>query len=189
MDTRISFEELTELIVCSGYEERLTRDEANWDSLRDLYSNNKVTPLTTGGRILTPEEVDNNLAAALGRRANYNRVTSKSNDMCETDELFTIFDVDKSSLKSTVWRNRQMAKRNQLIKEVREICSHYNQDYSFDSGVCFRLKHCMTPFALVYWLKKRNYCGCFSIVNTISMNYIACDDHNILIMDIDAESG
>ena len=189
MVTHIAFDELTELIVCSGYEERLTRNVANWDSLYDINMDYGATPLITGGRIITPEEVDDNLATALGRRANYKRVTSDSNDMCDMDELFTRFDADDTILKSTVWRDRQMARRIKLINEVREICHQNKQKSAFELGVCFCLNKCMRPFELVNWLKNIEYCGCFSLGNTTSISHIVSNGHNILVMYIDAESG
>ena len=90
---------LTELIVCSGYENRIVKNGEtfcsyvliDWEPPGFTWSpfNAAMTPLCAGGRVISPEELDSGLACAMGIDENGLPEERKETDESDLDSRDT----------------------------------------------------------------------------------------------------
>jgi len=196
---------LTELIIHTGYEDRLPDNGEDGEWFHHPY----MTPLTVGGRVVMPEEVDFDLQEVLDEKAHnacddveevqdvgfatvgkYD-VTFKdpptTGNPAPLSTLFKHYKPDNGD--PLTYRNEVATTRKKLAQEVNEICDATGYSYEFNSGLCLRLHRCETPMEINRWIYQQSYCGCFSPTGIFKIAYIERNNHKILITYFDAESG
>lgn len=208
---KLEMENLTELIICTGYEERLIEGEVGLGNEINWFTHDPecgyaedMTPILAGGRLITPEEIDPQLAEVMGideYGCTYDDVDDKSGGWCKRSatamtqaspvpytELIFLYDPEED--KDPVGRrDSHLAARIKLSKEVKELCESSGQSYAIEKGLCLHLEKCFGPLQIANWLKEQFYCACFSPLGIYDMSYIQNESHRILIVNYDAESG
>jgi len=219
---RLDMKDLTEFIICSGYERRLIQGAStlgsnyiNWDDEWWGDFGESMVPLSAGGRLISPEELDPTLAQKMhcgpdedednednededddddddedeyeaGFWRKRNALPTKSVNPAPIEDLFMRYADENGD--PTAWRDALATTRAQLYQEVREICKDSNNLYEIDNGLCLRLKDCFSPLSIGRWLKKQFYCGCFDYL-PMGFTLIEGNQHKILIVEADGESG
>jgi hypothetical protein len=198
---RTSMQDLTELIVHTGYEERLISGVKNSEDVKlkwfttdedgDLYTT--MTPLLAGNRIIYPEELDPALAKALSISKKvdwgaYTRKVSKKAKSAEVEDIFNNFEGKKEDAVNVADTN--LLTRLSLIEEVKNIMKDSEElKYIFESGLLLRLNKAAKPLNILQWLEEQNYFSGASALDIIDISFIHEGEHKIMIVRLDAESG
>jgi hypothetical protein len=208
---KLDLHDLTAIIFCAGYESRFVQGnetlgsgEIDWSDQFWSESDDK-TPLSAGGRLITPEEFDHKLAEHIpvvsddtGTCADYmdssptfwmDRSTDlfTPTDPCSYKKLFTVYDPSKGD-DPLHWRDQRLARRTRLYDAIQLLCKEAHVEWLFESGLCVCLKRCSNPFEIGQWIRDQFHCGCFS-PNPISWTVIENDQHKLLVIECDGESG
>lgn len=200
---RLNFKDLTELIVYTGYEDRLVQgrnissdheDPFSWFTRdKDNDYNEIMTPLLTGGRIIYPEELDKNLSKSLKIKTDvkwkdYEREIPEDVQPCSIDDLFSPYEF--KSGKAEKIANSNFARRIKLVNGLKDIMGK-DKDlrHIFREGLILRLRDSPDPLSILSWIEDNNYFSGASALEFDEITIIQDKDHKILIVHYDAESG
>ena len=201
---KIEMKNLTAIVIGAGYERRLfqngetligTRTIDWWTRSLDNYTYlTECIPLTAGGRLISPEELDENLAIKMGfyePEIKWNKHGALPNNIVEPAPIVDLFQSynEAKPIPPDLYRDAIATTRKQLADEIIALCCATGHKYDIDSKLCVGLQHCAKPLDISAWMEDQSYCGCFSETGIMDMSYVCDDKHKILIVTYDGESG